>query len=350
MNSESRINNPLPTLWLLGKTGAGKSSLIRFLTGNPAVALGAGFRPCTQTADAFDFPSDAALLRFLDTRGLGESSYDPTEDIHACMSQSHALLVCMRVDDPEQSDLVKALKIIKKSNYIKSIILIHTATSQIADQRERQAAQAFNQQQAEKAWGESLPTVAMELADPYNPTGGEALLHCLLEHLPEIARCSQRARLVAAEQQAFKQHKQKLRHYASAAAATDTLPIVGLVSVPALQAALLRSLAKKYAIDWDRRAISSFIATLGTGFGIQYASHLGLRQLVKLIPVYGQTVGSLGAAAVSFATTYAIGRIACKYLYYQSQGESLSETEIQQLYRQAFESIREVAGRETSTK
>ncbi len=190
----------------------------------------------------------------------------------------------------------------------------------------------------------------MELADPHNPTGGEALLHCLLEHLPEVARCSQRASMAAAEHQVFKQHKQKLRHYASAAAATDTLPIIGLVSVPALQAALLRTLAQKYGIDWDRRAISSFIATLGTGFGIQYASHLGLRQLVKLIPVYGQTVGSLGAAAISFATTYAIGRIACKYLYYQSQGESLSEAEVQQLYRQAFESIREVAGRETTTK
>ncbi|WP_052063642.1 GTPase [Nitrincola sp. A-D6] len=262
MNAEYMSNKPLPTLWLLGKTGAGKSSLVRFLTGYPAVTLGTGFRPCTQTSDAYDFPAEAALVRFLDTRGLGEANYDPTEDIQACMSQSHALLVCMRVDDPEQHDLEQALRKIKKSNKIKSVILIHTALDQIADQRDRQTAQAFNQQQLEKAWGGSLPTVAMELADPHNPTGGEALLHCLLEHLPVIARCSQRAQLVAAEQQVFQQHKRKLRHFASAAAATDTLPIVGLVSVPALQAALLSTLAKGYGIHWDRRAISTFIATL----------------------------------------------------------------------------------------
>ena len=40
--------------------------------------IGNGFVPCTRTADAFDFPEGDPVLRFLDTRGLGESGYRPT--------------------------------------------------------------------------------------------------------------------------------------------------------------------------------------------------------------------------------------------------------------------------------
>ncbi|MGI9441201.1 MAG: hypothetical protein ACR2N1_01975, partial [Rubripirellula sp.] len=40
----------LPTLWLLGKTGAGKSTLVQSITGNSQAEIGKGFRPCTRTA------------------------------------------------------------------------------------------------------------------------------------------------------------------------------------------------------------------------------------------------------------------------------------------------------------
>ncbi|MGI9569635.1 MAG: kinase, partial [Desulfobulbia bacterium] len=39
----------IPTLWLLGKTGAGKSTLIQALTGDSQVEIGNGFQPCTRT-------------------------------------------------------------------------------------------------------------------------------------------------------------------------------------------------------------------------------------------------------------------------------------------------------------
>ena len=62
----------LPTLWLLGKTGSGKSTLIQSVTGDSHIEIGGGFRPCTMTSKSYDFPSDKPLLRFLDTRGLAE--------------------------------------------------------------------------------------------------------------------------------------------------------------------------------------------------------------------------------------------------------------------------------------
>ena len=58
----------LPILWLLGKTGAGKSSLIQALTHLTTVEVGNGFSPCTATSVAYDFPQGRPILRFLDTR------------------------------------------------------------------------------------------------------------------------------------------------------------------------------------------------------------------------------------------------------------------------------------------
>ncbi len=57
----------IPVLWLLGKTGAGKSSLVRALTGLSGAEVGTGFVPCTRTSAMFDYPPEQPLLRFLDT-------------------------------------------------------------------------------------------------------------------------------------------------------------------------------------------------------------------------------------------------------------------------------------------
>ncbi len=62
---------PAPVLWLLGKTGAGKTSVIRALTGEGV--LGSGWAPGTNAAALFDFPAMGAAVRFLDTRGFGEA-------------------------------------------------------------------------------------------------------------------------------------------------------------------------------------------------------------------------------------------------------------------------------------
>ena len=69
----------LPTLWLIGKTGIGKSSFIQAVTGDSSVEVGNGFAPCTMAAMSYAIPQDKPVMRFLDTRGLGEADYDPDE-------------------------------------------------------------------------------------------------------------------------------------------------------------------------------------------------------------------------------------------------------------------------------
>jgi predicted GTPase len=93
--ARQRAQAAAPVVWLLGKTGAGKTAVISALTGDSRAEIGEGFAPCTRTAAFYDVPLQAPLLRFLDTRGLGETSYDPTTDIAWCEGQSHLVLVAV---------------------------------------------------------------------------------------------------------------------------------------------------------------------------------------------------------------------------------------------------------------
>lgn len=330
----------LPTLWLLGKTGAGKSSLIHALTGDSKIAIGNGFQPCTKTANVYDYPQDKPLLRFLDTRGLSEVDYDARDDIAACEDRSHALLIVMKTDDPEQSDVLKALKQIRSSGKITNYLVVHTGMLQVPDPIQRQQAITHNQAQVEAALAQALEQVAVELVDEQPASSGLAeLKQALVELLPILAQFNDEQLQADQEQRNFAHLKKEVLWYASAAAASDVLPAVGLVAVPSIQGKMLHSLANQYGVEWDKRLLTEFAAALGASFGIKYATNLGLRQLAKLIPVYGQTLGAATAASLSFATTYALGRAACKYLYAQTQGEIVDPEQLQSLYEEALSAL-----------
>jgi predicted GTPase len=81
VSQRSRSTKHFRCDWLLGKTGAGKTAIVAALTGDQRVEIGQGFEPCTRTAAFYDVPREEPLLRFLDTRGLGEGNYDAASDI-----------------------------------------------------------------------------------------------------------------------------------------------------------------------------------------------------------------------------------------------------------------------------
>lgn len=338
----------LPTLWLLGKTGAGKSSLIRALTGLDRIEVGSGFRPCTLTSAQYRFPAQTPVLAFMDTRGLAEADYDASEDIANCEAASHALIVVMKAEDPEQSQVLRALKQIRRSGKVRDLLLVHTGIQQLPDGDERQRCIRHNQQQVEAVWGE-VDSVAVDFVGvDGQPYGLAALTEKLGERLPIITELFDDRGHASVEEQNFQQLKREIMWYAGAAGATDAVPALGLVSVPALQLKMLHSLANRYGLVWSKRLLAEFGTAMGAGFGLQYASRLGLRQLVKLIPVYGQTVGGASAAVASYCYTYALGRAACLYFYRAKRGETVSSEVINAQFKQAFEHILPVARDEQS--
>jgi uncharacterized protein (DUF697 family) len=125
--------------------------------------------------------------------------------------------------------------------------------------------------------------------------------------------------------------------YAVAAGAADFVPLIGWVGVPTVQGKMLHTIARIYDLPWEGRTMRRFAASLGTGTAMRIGIGLGARQLAKLVPVYGQTVGAAAAGASSFAVTYAIGRAACYFLRAEKGGRDDAEG-VARIYR---ESLRE---------
>lgn len=332
---------PKPALWLLGKTGAGKSSLIRALTGLDAAVIGDGFQPCTRTSQVFDHPPDRPVMRFLDTRGLGEAGYDPAEDLKACEDRAHLVLALARLDDPVQGEVAAALGAVRRRKPRTPVVVVHTAADLVPEEQERFRAQAANQRALETAAGDTLPSVTLALP----PEGGAAEgLDALIDHLgevmPEVALLLAREDLRDAERAAFARRRAAVVWYARAAGAVDVTPVVGAVGAPALQAAMLRTLARSYGVAWTRGRMAQFVGALGVGVGARFLASYGARQAAKLIPVFGQSVGAAASGAVSFAATYALGRAAAYFLHRARREEAVAPEALREVFRDALKGAR----------
>jgi uncharacterized protein (DUF697 family) len=342
-----RVRRTLPVIWLLGKTGAGKSSLIRALTGLSAAQVGNGFEPCTRTAYMFDFPESLPVMRFLDTRGLGETGYDPTDDLHNCEARSHVLLAVARLDDPVQGEVASAIAAVRKRRPHTPIIVIHSGADLLADEQTRFRAREQIQQLFEKAAGNELPFIETALLFnqaagqvPGSTIGIDALVTHLDHIMPEVALLLAREERRDGERSAFAGLRAKVLWYASAAGASDVAPVVGAVTVPTLQAAMLRMLGKHYTVEWTRARMTEFTLALGAGAAFRFGASYAVRQLAKLIPVYGQTAGAAAAGTISFAATYALGRAAAFYLHRTQQGLAINSAELRALYTDALKRAR----------
>ncbi|MGO9547614.1 MAG: GTPase family protein [Rhodomicrobium sp.] len=330
-----------PVVWLLGKVQSGKTSIVRALTETTAAEVGQGYKPCTRTAALFDFPAEAPVIRFLDTRGLGEKGYDPAEDIAFHEARAHLVFAVMRALDPQQEAVLEALRAARTRHPRWPIVVAHTTLHEAYRPGEgHPQPYPYGDASAEAALlpqnlirslsyqrslfstlpgngpVEFVPLDFTQAGDGYEPAayGLPALLTALETAAP--------AGLVAALKDANAQTGDRLAKqahphivgYATAAAAADAVPVAGAVAVPAVQSKMLHSLGRIYGVEWNRKALGEFAACLGIGAVSRLVAGFGLRELAKLIPVYGQTAGAAAAAATSFATTFAIGKAACYFL------------------------------------
>ncbi|SDL93133.1 GTPase [Aliiruegeria lutimaris] len=230
------VQSVRPVIWLLGKTGAGKTSLVSALTGLDTLEIGNGFVSCTKQSMSFDYPHDSPLFRFLDTRGLGEVGYDPHEDIAQCAGRSHALLVVARKDDPVQGEIAEVLADILAESPQTPVGVVHTGADLIDNDQERQRARLSNQKTFEKAAKTDLPSAQASLGK--DPDTSE-VLDLLSQWLPLVAYSKLREDGRDAESFAFKGARPMILKFATAAGAVDVAPAVGLIGVPAIQGTML---------------------------------------------------------------------------------------------------------------
>lgn len=355
-----------PIIWMIGKVQSGKSSIVRAITRSDAVALGSGFKPCTRTARIFDFPEEAPVLRFLDTRGLGETDYDPAEDLAFCAERAHLVLAVVRAMDPQQNPVLDALRTVRLARPNWPLIVAQTSLHEgYAPGQNHPADYPFNTSDPGASASTSLPTdLLRSLAHqralfaalpgrgpivfvPIDFTkGGDGYqsVDFGLDALAEaIERTAPAAMVGALEAMPGLTHDPRLQQadplimgHAAAAAGGDLVPVAGAVAVSVIQARLLQRLAEIYGIAWDRRVFGEFAAALGSGVAARVVAGLGIRQLMKFIPVYGQTAGMAASAAMSFAVTYALGKAAVYFLSKRRIGAD-DPAGVARAYRQALQ-------------
>jgi uncharacterized protein (DUF697 family) len=329
-----------PVIWLLGKVQSGKSSIVRALTGPQTAEIGLGYKPCTKTSAIFDFPAEAPAIRFLDTRGLGEIGYDPSEDIAFHETQAHLLLAVMKALDPQQDGVLEAVRAARTRHPEWPVIVAQTTLHEAYrpgachlepypfGDEDRETALPLDLMRSlshQRSLFSRLPGRGPVLFVPLDFTQAGDGLEPLNYGLPALLSALETAApagLAAALKDASAKAGDKLANaahphiigYATAAAAADAVPVAGAVAVPAVQSKMLHSLARIYGVEWNRKALGEFAAALGIGAVSRLVASFGLRELSKLIPVYGQTAGAAAAAAASFAATFAIGKAACYFL------------------------------------
>jgi uncharacterized protein (DUF697 family) len=371
---EARQRQPVPVIWLLGRAQSGKTAIVQALTGSPNADIGNGFRPCTRSARLYDYPADAPLVRFLDTRGLGEASYDPTEDMAFCEDQAHLLLAVIRALEPLHGPLLDAVRRVRRRHPNWPLVVAQTCMHEgyppgmahllpypyartplpdavPADLRRTLAAQRITL--------EGLPDTAPPRCVPVDLTlpedglipvdyGLAALWAAIDAALPVGLQ-----RLLTADpalQDMFARGAEEhIRGYALAAAALGALPAVGAVGVPAIQAKMLHTVAAIYGLGLDARLTGEFLTALGLGIGSGYLVRYAGRELTKLVPALGETAGALWGASASAASTYAIGRAACAYFGAVREGGHVDVEAVRRAYADAFARSAKLFRRESET-
>lgn len=359
---EARKKMPLPVLWLLGKTQTGKTSIIRALTGNEAAEIGNGFQPCTRYSRFYDCPGDMPVVRFLDTRGLGEVAYDPNDDVHYCESQAHLLLAVMKVADMHQEPVFEVLRTVRQRHPEWPLLMVQTGLHELypADSKHilpwpygdeplpnTLPVELRRALLAQRAAAEKLPGatparwVAVDLTLPEDgfepPNYGLEALWQAIEFMLPLGLQHQLTSEKEVRDLYERTAHQHIVGYSLTAAGVGALPVVDLVAVSTVQAKLLHGLAVLYGQRWDKRAITEFLALVGVGIASSYLARMVGRAVTKVIPVLGQTIGAAWGASASGATTYALGKAAVYFFTRRKEGLNVDPDTLRRIYVEALE-------------
>ena len=361
-DARKRAQAIAPVVWLLGKTGAGKTAIVAALTGDPRAEVGEGFEPCTRTAAFYDVPPEAPLLRFLDTRGLGEADYDPAKDIAWCEEQSHLVLVAMQVADPVQNKVLRALRQARRRHPDWPVVVAQTGLHRLypagmghpepypytggsEDETHASVPHALRQALAHQRRlfdglrGPRPRFVAIDFTMPEDgfpphDFGLEMLWRVLEEAGPDAFEALHLAQADAESDRIRAKARPLIYGYSAAAAGAGAIPIpiVGVGGLAGVLAIMLRGLAIRYGVAWTPSTFAQFGGTVGGGTLAWWTLRYGFREILKVIPIVGTVAAGALNAAAAFAVTVGIGEAACVWLAYERRGLTAPNDEVRRAF------------------
>ncbi len=346
-----------PALALLGRRGAGKSSLVNALFGSKVAELG---HVTAQTGRArwHELSRDGASISILDTRGFleGSAPAEPDAAPTALASIAVELRRCAPdvvvyvvkaadVDSAIDTDLDQLEKLLDEIRRARGsdpplmAVVTHCDLLEPKSVRLDQAQRETPEDLASKARLVSLAEETLSRkfeqrrrlehvvgtlgvssymswradgslrADERWHIDDFALL--LFRHLPDAGRAElARATRVRHVQHEFATALTKATAALCAAIAAAPIPIADIVPLTVLQGSLVTSIAWIAGRSLDRRGGLEVMASLGANVGAAFALREAVRSLVKFVAPGG---GSVVSASIAFSATMGIGAAARAY-------------------------------------
>jgi predicted GTPase len=344
-----------PKLMIVGRRGAGKSSLVNAIVGEQVAAVGSVLAQTT-TLSWYAYATAKGELRILDTRGLGESGRPEAanfrgalEDIEAAVAREapdSLLFLCKakEVDARIGEDLDNVLEIRRfvrrRHGYELPVVAAVTQVDELDPKRveppyadpvkQRNIATAVAAVETALAQrGVELPRVLPVSAYAEYRDGArvydnywniDRLVEYLIEGLPQSAQL-QLARLT--RQRAV---QERLARRLTGAAATLSagigaapIPLADILPITGLQIGLVTAIAYVSGREASRETAREFLVALGANIGAAFAFREAARALAKVVFPGG---GSAISGGVAFAGTWSIGEAATAYFI---QGRSIGE-------------------------
>jgi len=357
-----RAELPTTEALLLGKPQAGKSSIVRGLTGVSAEIIGQGFRPHTQNTQRYAYPAnDLPLLIFTDTVGLGDVSQDTEAiiqeligDLQQETNKARVLIITVKIHDFATDTLRQIAEKLRQQYPDIPCLLVVTCLHEVypsevanhpdypPDFLELQRAFIAIKENFSGLYNSAVLIDFTLEEDGYNPVfyGLEGLRDNLAQLLPEA---ESKAIYQLLDQQAGEKlgniYRNAGRRYIlpfSIMAATLSavpLPFATMPVLTALQVSMVGLLGKLYGQTITPSQAGGIVSTIAGGFVAQAVA----RELIKFIPGFGSVI----AASWAGAYTWALGEAACVYFGDLMGGKKPDPQKIQAVMQESFTGAKE---------
>ena len=357
-----RAKLPTTEALLIGKPQAGKSSIVRGLTGVSAEIIGQGFRPHTQHTERYAYPSeDLPLLIFTDTVGLGDIKQDTQtiieeleQELEQKTDRARILILTIKIND-FATDSLKQIARQLRQKYpnipcLLAVTCLHEVYPQDVENHPDYPPEYTEVNRAYTAIKSTFASISDRATlidftleeDGYTPVfyGLEALRDNLAELLPE-AEANAIYQLIDKDASAEigNLYRDTARRYIlafstiAATLAAVPLPFATMPVLTALQVSLVGLLGKLYGQTITPSQAGGIVSAIAGGF---LAQAIG-RELVKFIPGFGSVIAASWAAAY----TWALGEGACVYFGDLMGGKKPDPQQIQLVMKEAFKNAQE---------
>ena len=363
-----RAQLPTTEALLIGKPQAGKSSIVRGLTGVSAEIVGQGFRPHTQFTTRYNYPSsELPLLVFTDTVGLGDLERDTNSliqeligDLEQETTRPRIIIFTVKIND-FAIDTLRQIASQLRQKYpqipcLLAVTCLHEVypASQLDHPEQPTSLEPVDRaftalQQAFTGLFDRAVLIDFTLAeDGYTPEfyGLETMRSNLADLLPEAESRVMSQLLDAGTASKHSEgnrlgniYRDVARRYilpcaiAAGTVAAIPLPFADLPVLTAIQVSMVGLLGKLYGQTLTPSQAGGVVSAIAGGFVAQLVA----RQLIKFIPGFGSIISASWAAAY----TVALGEGACVYFGDLMGGKKPDPQQIQAVMAAAFSAAKE---------